>query len=75
MRVTIVPDDNYIAIDGVGYNIITTYEENIHAIQWYDNFGTIEYKIGPQERFEDISRIQPYINVYMEQRKINTRQS
>ena len=75
MRVTIVPEDQYIAVDYIGYNINTEYDQTVHAIQWYDTHGTIEYKAKAAETFTDISKIQPYINAFMEQRRINNRQS
>lgn len=45
MRVTIIPEDKFVAKDGVGYdNLDFTIDPAIHAVQWYDTWGEIEYK-------------------------------
>lgn len=48
MRLTIVPADRFISIDDEGiwiYNEdLSWIPENIHAVQWYDTWGEIEYK-------------------------------
>lgn len=45
MRVTIIPEDCIVAIDGVAVRItMPTINESIHAVQWYDSKGTIEHK-------------------------------
>lgn len=47
-KLTIVPDDNMVVVDGDGILIDVTADPNIHAIQWDDveKKGTIEYKDG-----------------------------
>lgn len=45
MKFTIIPDDKTIIVDGLGYNNLQfKIDGNIHAIQWYGEFGEIEYK-------------------------------
>lgn len=45
MKFTIIPDDKTVIIDGLGYsNLEFTIDANIHAVQWYGEFGEIEYK-------------------------------
>lgn len=44
MRVTIIPQDGKVVIDGKSYDGInlSSIDPNIHAIQWYDTYGEIE---------------------------------
>jgi hypothetical protein len=46
MRVTILPDDNSVSVDGEGYgNLDLSFMDvTIHAVQWYDTYGEIERK-------------------------------
>lgn len=46
MRITIVPDDQFVSKDSVGYHGIdmTNLDPTIHAVQWFDTEGWIEYK-------------------------------
>jgi hypothetical protein len=52
MRITIVPEDKTIGIDGEFIlnmsQDISWIDSNIHAVQWYDTWGEIEYKDGSQ---------------------------
>lgn len=44
MRLTIIRTDGFIAIDGIGYRVdLTSIDHRIHAVQWYDDRGEIEY--------------------------------
>jgi len=67
MRVTIVPEDKVIRKDDVIVNLPEWNfdDSNIHAIQWYDTEGEIEYKGRPKppnEAFFDSSILQPYLD-------------
>lgn len=46
MRVTIIPDDKFVSVDGDGLLDLdlSFVDSNIHAIQWYGTHGEIEYK-------------------------------
>ena len=46
MRLTIISDDQLIGKDGVNYNELdmTQLASNVHAVQWYDTWGEVEYK-------------------------------
>lgn len=46
MRVTILPDDNSVSVDGEGYGglDLSFMGTTIHAVQWYDTYGEIERK-------------------------------
>lgn len=44
MRLTLIRTDGFISIDGVGYNVdLSTIDQTIHALQWYEDQGEIEY--------------------------------
>ena len=46
MKVTIVPADGAVSIDGVGFGglDLSTISTAIHAVQWYDTYGEVEFK-------------------------------
>lgn len=65
MRLTIVPDDGFVSIDNVvkalsidltSCNIPT----DIHALQWYDNRGWIEY----EDSTDPFAPKQPNLDIY-----------
>lgn len=44
MRLTLIRSDGFISIDGVGYIVdLSTIDPAIHAVQWYEDQGEIEY--------------------------------
>ena len=49
MKLTIVPSDGIVYIDSVGYNGINLsfIPAEVHALQWKDPVGWIEYIDGP----------------------------
>ena len=46
IRLTVIPDDCYCAVDGIGYSgiDITSLAPEIHALQWYGERGEEEIK-------------------------------
>lgn len=67
MRVTVIPEDKWIRKDDLSENLPEwNFDDvNIHAIQWYDTEGEIEYKGTPKppnESITDISIVQPYVD-------------
>ena len=59
MRLTIIPGDKYIAIDDNGIldiqQDLNWIPSNVHAVQWYDTWGEIEYTDGsPNEKIEEL---------------------
>lgn len=59
MRITIIPSDKTIGIDGEFLLSIqqdmSWVPENIHAVQWYDTMGEVEYTDdSPNERIEEL---------------------
>lgn len=69
MRVTIVPEDRYIQVDGRGLNFDFAADPNIHAIQWYGDHGTVEQKIGGS-RPATLAEVQPFIDAWEAERVI-----
>lgn len=66
MRVTIVPSDKFIRKDNNFLNLPewNFNDSNIHAIQWYDTWGEIEYTGNPKplnELIHEDSILQPYL--------------
>jgi len=64
--VTIVPDDKVIMIDGIGYNLNYEIDKNIHAIQWYENSGHIEYKDESPNKEITVDEYDTYIKPYVD---------
>lgn len=63
MRLTIIPEDRFISIDGRGLlNIEQDFSwipSDVHAVQWYDTWGEIEYKDSkPNLKIENIGIFQ-----------------
>ena len=46
MQVTVVPSDKVISVNGEGLNFDFPAPENMHALQWHDDAGHIEYTDG-----------------------------
>lgn len=46
MRVTIIPSDGFVSIDGYGFSGLNllSIDPTVHAVQWYDTYGEIEVK-------------------------------
>lgn len=69
MRLTIIPDDKSIGINGYFYTNIqedlSWIPDNIHAVQWYDTWGEIEYTDGsPNEKIEELGIFQQAVDLY-----------
>ena len=68
MRFTYVRADQVVGIDGNFLKVEdVNFDPQVDAIQWYETWGEIEY-VNRQERnnekFEDISYIQPLIGAW-----------
>lgn len=72
MRLVIIPSDKFVLIDGVGYyNLeLSSIGENVHAVQWYGDSGSIEIKdvatgkIVENVDISDISQFQSAIDAW-----------
>jgi hypothetical protein len=67
MRVTVIPSDKWIRRDDISVNLPEWNfdDSNVHAIQWYDTEGEIEYTGNPKppnESFTDSSILQSYLD-------------
>lgn len=65
MRVTVVPEDSIVIVDGVPVTTgLPPLDPDIHAIQWQGDHGVIEKRVGEAEPFKDIALIQPFIEAH-----------
>jgi hypothetical protein len=66
MRLTIIPEDKVIGIECEFLNINCSWiPSNIHAVQWYDTWGEIEYNDGsPNERIEELGIFEQSVEDY-----------
>ena len=67
MRLTIIREDDMIYVDKIGVKVdCSSLPSNVHAIQWNDSSGTIEFvdNIKPPETITDISEYQSYIDAW-----------
>ena len=63
MRLTIIPCDSRVVKNGVAHDVdLSNIHPLIHAIQWHDNWGEIEWKDerGRLVRNEEIESIEEY---------------
>jgi hypothetical protein len=66
MRVTIVPDDQMVIIDGEALKIEgLKFPGNLHAVQWRGDHGEIEFKMDGDEKplNQKITDFAPYQHV------------
>jgi hypothetical protein len=64
MRVTIIPVDGFVSVDGEGYSglDLTFMASDIHALQWYDTDGELEIQDARGRVIENrpIDSLEPY---------------
>lgn len=64
MRVTIIPVDGFVSVDGEGYSSLdlSFMDADIHALQWYGDEGEVERKDarGRISANEEITDFTPY---------------
>lgn len=64
MRVTIIPDDKTVYVDGEAREVaMTGIDPRVHAVQWYGDVGEVELK-APRENvgITDLSPYQVFID-------------
>ena len=70
MRVTVIPSDRAIGIDGQFLFLDYTADSNIHAIQWYDDHGEMEFEDHrPNRKLTEndyTAEVKPYVDAYGE---------
>lgn len=71
MRVTIIPEDGFVSVDGEGYSELdlSFMDADIHALQWYDTDGEIERqdnrgRIVANEPITDLTPYQPALDAW-----------
>lgn len=69
MRVTVIPEDQTIIVDGEALKFAFLADPHIHAIQWYGDHGTIEKKVGGAEWFNDSAVVQPFVNSFLSEKQ------
>jgi len=69
MRLTIIPADKYIAINN--QSIIDIQQDfswvpsNVHAVQWYNTYGEVEYQDGtPNQKIEELGIYEQAITTF-----------
>lgn len=66
MRLTIIPDDKKVGIDGVFFANLDLstcgIPENIHALQWYETEGEVEFSGKPKPLNEEITELPVWAN-------------
>lgn len=72
MKVTIIPEDSKVILDGVAYEVSVPADPSIHAIQWHGDRGVIERKFGGAESFTDFAVIQPWLDAWQAAHAIAT---
>lgn len=64
MRVTIIPEDGFVSVDGEGFSSLdlSFMASDVHAVQWYETEGELEIKDarGRAVRNENITDLTPY---------------
>jgi len=71
MRVTIIPSDGFVSVDGEGYGDLdlSFMDSDIHAMQWYDTDGEVERqdnrgRIVANEAITDLTPYQPALDAW-----------
>ena len=71
--VTVIPADNCIIVDGVGVHCNVIAPEYLHALQWSEGNGCIEFTNGSSplhfEKQEYIKYVQPFVTAWEEAHK------
>ena len=61
MKLTIIPEDDFVSIDGVHMKFDFTMNANYHAVQWDGTKGFIQTKKGPDIVLKTINRFKNII--------------
>lgn len=69
-RITIIKDDDFVRADNqaVVWSTSLGLDNNIHAVQWFDSYGWIEYKVGPSESITSLpTAVQEYVDDFTDE--------
>ena len=64
MKVTIIPEDKVVIVDGERREFDFDVDANYHAVQWNGEYGTIETKKGDNKRIADLSEFQEILDLH-----------
>lgn len=66
MKITIIPNDKYVVVDGVGMTVpgMPEMDPTIHAIQFNDGVGEIEYIKPANKLFAGVESIQDVLDAF-----------
>lgn len=64
MRLTVIPSDNTIILDGRVLVFPFSADADLHAIQWHDTYGYVETKAGKQYKTESLDDVQSFIDAF-----------
>ena len=67
MKITIVPSDKLVIIDGEAIRFDFTIDDNIHAVQWEGNSGIVETKKGDNIKLKNMDMFQDIIDEHAKQ--------
>jgi hypothetical protein len=64
MKLTIIPSDGAVYKDGISYSRLdlSIVPANIHALQWYETEGEIEFNGRPKPQNETITELPSWAN-------------
>jgi len=65
MRLTVIPSDSTMIMNGRALVFPFITDVNLHAIQWYSTFGFIETTDGKQVKTVDVLDVQPFIDAFI----------
>lgn len=64
MRVTIIPADQFVSIDGVSKNLDFDIDENITAVQWHGQSGIVEQRSGGARFISSLDEFADIIDLF-----------
>lgn len=64
MRVTIIPADSCVIVDGQPRKFSFTVDENYHAVQWHGDHGNIETIIGADIDLESMAEFEDILDAH-----------
>lgn len=74
MKLTVIYDDRFIGVDGYGLNFYNNWpfeEDDIHAVQWQENRGWIEYRdTSENKEITCVADVQKYYDHFQQEKNI-----
>lgn len=73
MRLSIIPDDKMVVLNGIGLCVEFACDPTIHAVQWDESSGHIEYKNSTIKQIDSVNEFQSIIDLYEQAKENNNR--